>query len=732
MNIKPKRTNEKKIVTLFFKEREIHLDEIKAEKLTVINRIYKTMNDFSDKKIKKSPIFNNLTNIISDEKILIIAYNNIKSNSGAGTKSINELTADGFSIKRIRKISDQLKTKTFKFSTIRKIYVPKPGKGIKKWTKKKLIQYGRPLGIPDFESKIVQEAIRIVLTAIYEPLFEKTNSFGFRTSYGAQDALILIEQQSQGMDLILEGDISKAFDSINHEILIKELSKYIIDKNFLNLIYDCCKSGIFNSLTQNYEFPCIGTPQGAILSPILWNIYMYKLDLYIDEQINHLINIVNEKQLIKKANPMDKRTKDLFRYKTTQPTKSNEYKYITNKLDKVKSIIFNTTHRNQINRLPILTQKKLQPLIEIKNKLENQLYKTSSINLARIKIRLIYVRYADDFIILTNSNKTIIQYIKNKIQSFLKYELKLNLSKEKTLITNLKNSSAKFLGYSLYKHKPKAARIIHLELDPKIKKRTTGGKISIGIDYKRVLNKFIEKRYIDKRHKVRSIGELTKKEDIDILFRFNEIIIGYAIYYLPIISRKKYFDRILYILESSFYHTLCHKNKTTINKIMKQHNKEVKFIQPNITSPESSKYHTIINQKNIDEKLGETIFQIKNNLINKTEQKTKIENILMEYRKGYWRTNASMSSACINCGTWQDIEYHHIKKLGDDKKKYKYSFDYNIRALNRKAIPVCIECHQKIHQGFLDTKTLKDLYDTRLAQYQNYIKIKREPKDKEE
>jgi hypothetical protein len=239
-----------------------------------------------------------------------------------------------------------------------------------------------------------------------------------------------------------------------------------------------------------------------------------------------------------------------------------------------------------------------------------------------------------------------------------------------------------------------------------------------------VFKKLLEKRYIDKQKKICSLGELTKKENVEIIIRANEVITGFAIYYLPIITADRYFNHLHYILEYSFYKTLCHKNKTTINKLMTGHENKIKYQQINLNNPEFSKTHEIISTKNIKEKLDNTIKDIKNNLFNRTDQKLLIKNILLEYKKGYWRTNASMNSACIYCGSWENIEYHHIKKLGSDKRKYIYDFDYNIRAINRKAIPLCAECHLKVHKGTLNTQTINELYDKRLAQYQSYIKIR--------
>lgn len=667
-------------------------------------------------------------NIISDEKILIIAYNNIKSNVGATTLSVDDITADHTSIKTIRTISKQLKNNTFKWGKIKQIHVPKPGKGITRWTKKKLIQFGRPIGIPNFHSKIVQEAIRIVLSAIYEPIFDKLEcSFGFRPNKSALDAINKIENESQGMELTLEGDIEKAFNSMDHDILIKKLSKRISDKKFLKLVLDCCRTGIFHHLTKAEELPELGSPQGAILSPILWNIYMTDFDEYIINEIQNLVETINKKQIITKANPKDKRTKDLYRYTTTEPTGSNYYKIITKKALNLNKQIIPITHRTPLNRLSVNKQKIATPLLKEYSNLNKIIYKTSSTNMARIKIRITYVRYADDFIIITNANETILKYIKNKLRSFLHYDLKLSLSPQKTTITNIKLNPAKFLGFTIFKIKNQLVKYV----EPHIKKRVTGSKLSIGIDYTRIIKRFIEKRHINKNRKITSIGELTKKENVEILNRFNEIIRGYAIYYLPLITSRSYFNYILYVLEYSFYKTLCHKNKTSINKLFKRFGDPITIELPNLTDPLKTKHIELITGKNIEIKIGETIKTIKNNIFNKTPQEKKITETFINYRKGFWRTNSSMSSACINCGSWLDIEYHHIKKLGSDRKKYKYAFEYNIRALNRKAIPLCSCCHLLVHNGKLDNIHISQLYDTRLANYQNHIKIKMNDQQKE-
>ena len=143
--------------------------------------------DTAIKEGKPIPIFNNIMPVIHSEEVLILAYSNIQGNKGALTKGTNDITVDGSSMKTITSIQTRLKNKTFHFPRVRRIYVPKPKKI--KWTIENLISSGRPLGMPDFESKVVQEAMRLVLEAIYEPLFDQINTnHGFRRAKGCHDA----------------------------------------------------------------------------------------------------------------------------------------------------------------------------------------------------------------------------------------------------------------------------------------------------------------------------------------------------------------------------------------------------------------------------------------------------------------------------------------------------------------------------------------------------------------
>ena len=134
----------------------------------------------------------------------------------------------------------------------RLIWIPKPG------TKKE-----RPLTIPPFADKLVQEAIRMVLEPIYEPEFQKLNcSFGFRARVGTHQAIVSISEtrNTQSMNRVIEGDISSAYPNLNRETLLNILGERIKDKAFLKLIKDRMKLDLFDTKDKKYKTTFLGLP----------------------------------------------------------------------------------------------------------------------------------------------------------------------------------------------------------------------------------------------------------------------------------------------------------------------------------------------------------------------------------------------------------------------------------------------------------------------------------------
>ncbi|WP_207714209.1 reverse transcriptase/maturase family protein [Scytonema sp. UIC 10036] len=203
--------------------------------------------------------------------LFLLAYSRIYKNAGAMTKGVTEETADGMSIKKIENLIEEIRYERFRWTPVRRINIPKKnGKT-------------RPLGIPTWKDKLVQEVIRLMLEAYYEPQFSDS-SHGFRPQRGCHTALTIIDRTWQGTKWFIEGDIRGCFDNIDHKILMSILREKIQDNRFLRLIENLLKAGYCEQ--WKYSSTLSGTPQGAIISPLLANIYLDKLDKFVE---NHLI-----------------------------------------------------------------------------------------------------------------------------------------------------------------------------------------------------------------------------------------------------------------------------------------------------------------------------------------------------------------------------------------------------------------------------------------------------------
>ncbi|MBP7331207.1 MAG: group II intron reverse transcriptase domain-containing protein [Firmicutes bacterium] len=200
--------------------------------------------------------------------IYYVAYKNLYANSGASTKGVDDDTADGFSTEYVENIINRLKNDTFTPKPTRRIYIPKAnGKT-------------RPISIPTFTDKLVQEVMRMILESVYEPIF-KNSSHGFRPKRSCHTALEQVQHEFTGVRWFVEGDIKGCFDNIDHKTLVKLVNRKIKDARFIQLLWKFLKVGYLEDWKYNKTFS--GTPQGGIISPILANIYLHELDMYVAE-----------------------------------------------------------------------------------------------------------------------------------------------------------------------------------------------------------------------------------------------------------------------------------------------------------------------------------------------------------------------------------------------------------------------------------------------------------------
>ena len=217
-----------------------------------------------------------------NERNLRASFEKVKSNGGASGidgKSIREFECrlDG----ELRKISEQIRNETYVPQAVRRVWIPKPGSREK-----------RPLGIPTVKERTVQTALRNVIEPIFERIFSP-KSFGFRPGRGCKDALRMVDALLKaGFNWIVDADLKSYFDSIPHEKLMAEVEKEISDSRILKLIRQYLKQKVMEGLEE--WTPEEGTPQGAVISPLLANIYLNPLDHKMEEAGKEMIRYADD------------------------------------------------------------------------------------------------------------------------------------------------------------------------------------------------------------------------------------------------------------------------------------------------------------------------------------------------------------------------------------------------------------------------------------------------------
>lgn len=630
--------------------------------------------------------FDDLYSLLYKESLLIQAYGNIKGNKGSLTPGTNAETVDSMSMRKIQRLALKLKQGKFKFKLIRRKWIPK----IKRY-KPGEVHKSRPLGIPNFEDRLIQEAIRIILEAIYEPVFEEQDSnYGFRPNKGTHHNISKLKRLGTGCNIAIEGDIEGAYDNVDHQIMIRILRKRIQDVRFLKFLKQGFRAGILNVGVR--EDSLLGVPQGGLASPILFNIYMNEFDEYVNTEINEYINEYNLQ------NNRQKKPKNKIYDALEQRVIRARNKYNNIKLGR-KWVELDQLERKQAlevrNRLKVLTKERS---------------KVPSLNIENRQIRLVYTRYADDWIVLINSKKPFAMELKQKIEKWLLENLKLKLSPTKTLVTNIKSGAAKFLGFSIRTYtKRRLSSSSYGELT-----KRAGWDIIIDIDEQRLLDRLYLKGFSNKNDKPIAKKPWSVLTEEQIVTKYNDIIRGIGNYYFPVLDRRSKLQRIIYILYFSALGTLAKKLSTKITKLRE------KFGNPIII-----KYTQIIKTKKKRTELQEKTVSKELKLLNYMDLQFKIgykkynwkntknidipeSDIFKPMRTINWRSRRNLTNFCLICGTYENVEMHHISAI---RKGKVIGFAQVMKQLNRKAIPLCRQHHKEVHMSKYDDIKLTDLID---------------------
>ena len=608
-------------------------NSIFIRRLNNIRNYNKAQKDFINKDLYK---------LLIREESLIAGYEKIKSNRGATTPATTEVSLDGFSHTRILKLKTSLQNESWKPKPARRIHIPKPGK-IEK----------RPLGIQGPEEKVVQAVVSIILESIYEPIFS-LNSYGFRPERGTHDALKFIDQNYDGVVWALEGDIKGMYDNVNHQILIKLLEKRISDDRFIRLIWKLLRAGYMDG--ENSIRPLVGTPQGSIVSPILANIYLHELDIFME-------GLCKNKAISRSPN------------RRTPPFKEveSEMRKVARNLEKSGPGKEKTTRTTYIERLKDLKKKSLKIRRYIKG-----------------SDRILYTRYADDFIVGIAGSKKLATEIKEEVKGFLE-KLSLTLNEEKSKITPLRKEYGIFLGHKIQINTAVKVKRIWVKGRTPYTRRVTGKFVSITAPMENIISRLCEKGFCDRKGKPKHKTPWITQEDNQIIDLFNHTIRGIFGFYSGV-HKKHRLTRIWYILKFSCAMTLAAKHSSSLAKIFEKHGDRKTPLK--VTYGQTGEKQICLYQPNLkkDERIWQTgkILPDPYRYIAVRLSKTKI------YDK------------CCICGA-ESAEMHHIRHLKESSRGTGKGFTLKVLGLiNRKQIPVCERCHDSIHAGRYDGISLKD------------------------
>jgi group II intron reverse transcriptase/maturase len=328
--------------------------------------------------------------LLYNPNLYLRAYARLYPNKGAMTPGTTPETVDGMSRAKIEQLIDDLRHERFRWTPVRRVHIPKKNGKL------------RPLGLPTWTNKLLQEVLRSIMEAYFDVQFSD-RSHGFRPGRGCHTALSTIANSWTGTKWYIECDLRAAFDTIDHEILLQILSEKIHDTRFLALIRRLLQAGYMEE--WRYGMTLSGVPQGGVLSPLLSNLYLDKLDRFVEQELIP----VNNRGNLRRAH--------------------QQYRRLMLRAQRLRK-------RGKV--------KEARAVYAVARKLPSQDPNDPDYR------RLHYVRYADDELLGFAGPRQEAEAIKEQLHTFLRDQLKLELSEEKTLITHANTQKARFLGYEIY------------------------------------------------------------------------------------------------------------------------------------------------------------------------------------------------------------------------------------------------------------------------------------------
>ena len=578
----------------------------------------------------KDGIFTRLYRYLLREDIYYAAYQKLYANRGATTNGIDDDTADGFSDKYVKTLIQELKDGSYRAKPVRREYIPKKNGKL------------RPLGIPSFRDKLLQEVVRMILEAIYEPVYD-SHSHGFRPNRSCHTALRQISSEFTGITWFIEGDIKGCFDNIDHEVLIDILSRKIKDSKFLNVIRQFLKAGYIEHWVYNRTYS--GTPQGGICSPILANIYLNEMDRKFEEiKLRFDSPRAAGETKTQAYREMDKEMKK----ESYWIDHTSDFNDRERRLSRYKAL------RKEIRKLPCYPQNHK---------------------------KFTFVRYADDWLVGVCGSKEDCIALKAEIAEFLRDELKLTLSEEKTLITH-SSKEVRFIGYDISVRRSQEVKGHKMKNGKWRKSRSLNLKVALTIPHLEKIEHFLfaKKAVIQtKDGKLKPVHKsaLLNMSDSEIVEHYNAEMRGLLNYYNLAVDYHT-LDYFCYLMEYSCLKTIANKHKSSVRKVIRKYKDGKTWSVPYETKSGTKRVRPV---KIADCKRGEAsdiVFQRKRYNFKSTIRQ---------------RLNAGVCELCgkKHADLYEVHVVRNLKELGDS------DWELAMKKLRRKTMVVCSDCHNRIH-----------------------------------
>jgi group II intron reverse transcriptase/maturase len=601
------------------------------------DRLNKKLEGISDASKKGKPVRDLFKIMTNCKEIWYEAYARIYSNKGAITKGANESTLDGLSLERVEKIIQALREKRYRFSPVRRTYIPKRSSNKR-----------RPLGIPTGDDKMVQEVARILLERVYEPIFS-SDSHGFRPKKSCHTALEQIRKEWTGIKWFIEFDIKGFYDNMDHEIMIQLLKRKIDDKRFIKLIGHMLKAGYLED--WRYHPTYSGAPQGGIASPVLSNIYLHELDVFMSGLSSQFTQ---------------------GRRRRTNP----EYKRLTNQMIRIRKEI------DQVGKAPELMAE-LKALDRIQKTLPSKDQHDPGYK------RLRYCRYCDDFLVGVIGTLDEAREIGVTIKAFLEEKLRLAIAEDKTGI-HTGREGVEFLSYRISVIRDQ--KVMRIKRKGRYtRKRTIADCIRLSIPEDRP-GRFCQKYGYGDWQRMKPIHRqsLCMASDVEIIHRYNAELRGFANYYSLAKDVKAKMGRLEYMANYSLFKTLAHKHKSRMAKVIAKLKRGDDFVYSYDVKGERRTVRVFRRKHMVSvPSTSATVDEIPNTY-----------HLLSPKSELVKRLNAE---SCEYCGQSDvPLESHHVRKLKDLRKKPNLQkWEKIMIARNRKTLVICRKCHGLLHAGQL-------------------------------